>query len=191
MREVIRLGDSGGDGKIGLHILVPHPPEPLGKPPFVCVGRCVPVTYPRKPTYTLMYSLCGRNILQNYLQVIQPLDMRLMHGAACRARRHDNRGTLWPWHVFILPLPRLHFATRECVSAGDLGSLHRFFPTFRREDRAAVEHTVGGCLRGGERQMGKLISLQHQVWKLMVRDWLGHFGGEYLIHVQSVSHCGY
>ena len=36
MREVIRLGDSGGDGKIGLHILVPHPPEPLGKPPFVC-----------------------------------------------------------------------------------------------------------------------------------------------------------
>ena len=37
MREVIRLGDSGGDGKIGLHILVPHPPEPLGKPPFVCV----------------------------------------------------------------------------------------------------------------------------------------------------------
>ena len=138
---MIRLGDSGGDGKIGLHILVPHPPEPLGKPPFVCGGLCVPVTYPRKPTYTLMYSLCGRNILQNYLQVIQPLDMRLMHGAACRARRHDNRGTLWPWHVFILPLPRLHFATRECgvgkpSSRADLGSLlrPRFFPTFRRED---------------------------------------------------------
>ena len=74
------------------------------------------------------------------------------------------------------------------MSAGDLGSLHRFFPTFRREDRAAVEHTVGGCLRGGERQMGKLISLQHQVWKLMVRDWLGHFGGEYLILMFRVSH---
>ena len=93
-----------------------------------------------------------------------------------------------PLAVARLHSPRLHFATRECVSAGDLGSLHRFFPTFRREDRAAVEHTVGGCLRGGERQMGKLINLQHQVWKLMVRDWLGHFGGEYLILMFRVSH---
>ena len=49
----------------------------------------MPVTYPRKPSYTLMYSLCGRNILQNYLQVIQPLDMRLMHGAR-RAQPGDT-----------------------------------------------------------------------------------------------------
>lgn len=37
---MIRLGDSGGDGKIGptssTPTLVPHPREPLGKPPFVC-----------------------------------------------------------------------------------------------------------------------------------------------------------
>ena len=42
--EVIRLGDSGGDGKIGptssTPTLVPHPREPLGKPPFVCVRPC-------------------------------------------------------------------------------------------------------------------------------------------------------
>ena len=171
--------------------LTPCPrPSPLANPSHtaICMREAlytcrtlanlhvVPMLHSQTQLHPLMYSLSTCNILQNYLQVIQPLDMRLMHGAACRARRHDNRGTLWPWHVFILPLPRLHFATRECVSAGDLGSLHRFFPTFRREDRAAVEHTVGGCLRGVERQMGKLISLQHQVWKLMVRDWLGHFG---------------
>ena len=32
------------------------------------------------------------------------------------------------------------------------------------------------------------ISLQHQVWKLMVRDCLGHFGGEYIILMFRVSH---
>ena len=112
--------------------------------------------------------------MQNYLQVIQPLDMRLMHGAR-RAQPGDTT-TEEPFgretsSSSFYPLLRLHFPTRECVvgNPADLGSLLLCGP-------GSSPHSGGktGNLREQRQSsgaLGCLIGLQHPGVKTQGQDF--------------------
>ena len=142
---MIRLGDSGGDGKIGptssTPTLVPHPREPLGKPPFVCERPYACDLPAQTQLHPNVFTLWQEHIAKLFTSHPAIRYAAYARGGVQGLVTRQHKGTLWPWHVFILPLLRLHFATRECgvgkpSSRADLGSLlrPRFFPTFRRED---------------------------------------------------------
>ena len=153
---MIRLGDGGGDGKIGptssTSTLVPHPTEPLGKPPFVC-GQPNPCDLPAQTDlHPNVFTLWQEHIAKLFtshpairyaayaLGGVQGRVTRQQRNPLAMARLHTR-----PFFFLLC----LHFAgCSECAggklrSKVDLGSLLRpcFFPTFRRR-AAAVESQV-------------------------------------------------
>ena len=116
---MIRLGNSGGDGKIGptssTPTLVPHPREPLGKPPFVCERPYACDLPAQTQLHPNVFTLWQEHIAKLFTSHPAIRYAAYARGGVQGLVTRQHKGTLWPWHVFILPLLRLHFATRECV----------------------------------------------------------------------------
>lgn len=168
---MIRLGDSGGDGKIGptssTPTLVPHPREPIGKPPFVCVSLCACDLPAQTQLHPNVFTLWQEHIAKLFTS-----HPAIRYAAYARGgvpsrvtRQQRNPLAVARLHSSLPPSSFRHQRVCGEPEQADLGSLlrPRFFPTFRRLDLREQRQSSGA--------LGCLIGLQHPGVKTQGQDF--------------------